>query len=83
MQGNRQFAKSTSKLIEIQDNCLRQMSPIGLMENSGQKINIEMAKWGPQGQNTALLSCSCVRLNICHVTKGLLRLALVDTDQWD
>ena len=25
-------------------------------KNSGQKINIQMAKWGPQGQNTALLS---------------------------
>ena len=53
---SRGFAKSTTELIEMQDYCLRQMCPIGLMENSGQKINIEMAKWGPQGQNTALLS---------------------------
>ena len=53
---SRGFAKSTIELIEMQDYCLRQMCPIGLMENSGQKINIEMAKWGPQGQNTALLS---------------------------
>ena len=53
---SRGFAKSTTELIEMQDYCLRQMCPIGLMENSGQKINIEMAKRGPQGQNTALLS---------------------------
>ena len=48
---SRGFAKSTTaiELIEMQDYCLRQMCPIGLMENSGQKINIEMAKRGPQG----------------------------------
>ena len=67
----------------MQDYCLRQMCPIGLMENSGQKINIEMAKRGPQGQNTALLSILMCKIAYLSCQESLIPQIMFFTCKFD